>query len=56
MIFPVGLYVEGRNYSLVLQRHIGQIALLQALTLGYIKSSNYSTTKYLSIIFGDDVD
>ncbi len=39
------------NYSLVLQRHAGQTAVLQAITWGHMRSNDYSTTKYLSSIF-----
>ncbi len=57
MFFSVGLYVEGLNYSRVLQRHTGQIALLQALTLGHIKSSDNSATKiFVDNFFSDNVD
>ncbi len=35
----------GLNYSLALQRHTGQTAVLQALTLGHMRSNDYSTTK-----------
>ncbi len=35
----------GLNYSLVLQRHTGQTAVLQVLTLGHMRSTDYSTTK-----------
>ncbi len=34
-----------QNYSLALQRHAGQTALLQALTLGHMRSNDYSTTE-----------
>ncbi len=33
------------NYSLMLQRHAGQTAVLQALLLGHIRSNDYLTTK-----------
>ncbi len=51
-IFSEALYVSslelhpgGLNYSLSLQRHTGQTAVLQALTLGHMRSNNYSTTQ-----------
>ncbi len=34
-----------QNYSLALQHHTGQTALLQALTLGHMGSNDYSTKK-----------
>ncbi len=34
-----------QNYSLALQRHTVQTAVLQTLTLGHIRSNNYSTTE-----------
>ncbi len=34
-----------QNYILALQRHAGQAALLQATTLGQIRSDDYSTTE-----------
>ncbi len=34
-----------QNYSLALQRHAGQTALLQALTLGHMRSNDFSTTE-----------
>ncbi len=39
------LHPGGLNYSLALQRHTGQTAVLQALTLGHMRSNNYSMTK-----------
>ncbi len=39
------LHPGGLNYSLVLQHHAGQTAVLQALTLGHMRSNEYSTTK-----------
>ncbi len=34
-----------QNYSFVLQRHAGQTAVLQVLTLGHMRSNDYSTTE-----------
>ncbi len=39
------LHPGGLNYSLALQRHTGQIAVLQALKLGHMRYNDYSTTK-----------
>ncbi len=35
----------GLNYSLTLQCHAGQTAVLQALKLGHMRSNDYSTTE-----------
>ncbi len=40
--FFLELHPGGLNYSLALQRHIGQTAVLQALTLGHMRSNDYS--------------
>ncbi len=45
------LHSGGLNYSLALQRHTGQTAVLQALTLGHMRSNDYSRTK----IFVDNI-
>ncbi len=34
-----------QNYSLALQRHAGQTAVLQAFTLGHMRSNDYLTTE-----------
>ncbi len=39
------LHPGGLNYSLALQRHTGQTAVLQALTLGQMRSNDHLTTK-----------
>ncbi len=51
------LYPGGLNYSLVLQCHTGQTALLQALTLGHMRSNDYLTTKiFVDNFIVDNVD
>ncbi len=44
-LFSLELHPGELNYILALQRHTGQTAVLQALTLGHMRSNNYSTTK-----------
>ncbi len=39
------LHPGGLNYTLVLQRHAGQTSVLQAPTLGHMRSEDYLTTK-----------
>ncbi len=39
------LHPRGLNYILVLQRNAGQTAVLQALTIGHMRSNDYSTIK-----------
>ncbi len=39
------LHPGGLNYNLALQRHAGQTAVLQALTLGNMRTNDSSTTK-----------
>ncbi len=45
MSYFLELHPGGMNYSLALQRHAGQTAVLQALTLGNMRSNDYSRTK-----------
>ncbi len=49
------LHPGGLNYSLALQRHTGQTAVLQVLTLGHMRSNDYSTTKICRQFFVVDV-
>ncbi len=50
------LHPGGLNYSLALQRHNGQTAVLQALALGHLRSNVYSTNICRQFFIVDVVD